>query len=48
VPDVECRVGEGSADVDGGGQNVIEKSKARRRRADGGCRVPIQRRSHPC
>jgi len=33
---VECWVGKGSADVDGGALNVIEGSKAGPRRADGG------------
>jgi hypothetical protein len=36
LPDVECRVGKGSADVDRGVRNVTEGSKTRPRRADGG------------
>jgi hypothetical protein len=32
---VDCRVGKGSADVDGGARNVIEASKASPRSADG-------------
>jgi hypothetical protein len=34
VPDVECRVGKGSADVDRGAGNVIERSKPGPRRAN--------------
>ena len=34
MPDVECRVGKGSADGDGGAQNEIEGRKARPRSAD--------------
>ena len=45
---MECRVGKGSADVDGGVQNVIERSNARPRSADKGGEAPIQRSSHPC
>jgi hypothetical protein len=48
VPEGDCRVGKGSADVDGGMQNVIEGSKARPRRADGGEGAPIQWSSHLC
>jgi len=33
---MECRVGKGSADVDGGVRNVMEGSKAGPRRANGG------------
>jgi len=33
---VECRLGKGSADVDGGVGDVIEWSKAGARRANGG------------
>ena len=36
VPDVEFKVGKGSADVDGGAGNVTEGSKAGPWRADGG------------
>jgi len=36
VPDVECRVGKGSADVDGGARNAIERRKARPMWADRG------------
>ena len=32
---MECRVGKGSADVDGGGRNVIQGSNARPTSADG-------------
>jgi len=46
VPDVECRVSKGSADVDGGGRNVIEGSKAGPRWADRGWGAPIQQSSH--
>jgi len=47
VPDVECRVGKGSADVDWGAQNVIDGSKSRPRRANRGWGAPIQRSSQP-
>jgi len=48
VPDVECRVGQGSGDVDGGARNVIEGSEAGPRSADGGWGVRIQPGSHRC
>ena len=34
MPDVNCKVGKGSADGDGGARNEIEASKARPRCAD--------------
>ena len=40
MPDVECRVGKGSADVDGGARNMMEGSKDRRRSADVGSGAP--------
>jgi len=47
VPDVKFVVGKGSVAVDGEARNVIEGSKARPMRADGGYGAPIQRSSRP-